>query len=73
MLQTHARLTKLPIDELDWQFEVLKQETPEELDEDFSVEHGVVIHGFYIDGARWNREEQCLDDQIPVSGLTKFK
>ena len=43
MLQTHARLTKLPIDELDWQFEVLKQETPEELDEDFSVEHGVVI------------------------------
>jgi hypothetical protein len=57
VLQTHARQNKIAIDELDWQFEVLKQETPEELDQDHQVEFGVIIHGFFIDGARWNRED----------------
>lgn len=67
MLQTHARHEKIAIDELDWKFEVLKQETPEELEEGHVVDFGVIIHGFFIDGARWNREDHCLDDQIPVS------
>lgn len=25
------------------------------------------MHGFYMDGARFNREEGVMDDQLPVS------
>ena len=71
VLQTHARLHKIPIDELGFEFEVLDAETPEQLD-DNAVDSGVVIHGFFMDGARWNREEHCIDDQLPVSSV-KFK
>jgi len=67
VLQTHARLHKIPIDELTFEFEVLKAETPEDLDDGHVVESGVLIHGFFMDGARWNREEMCIDDQLPVS------
>ena len=42
----------------------LQAEEPEELDE--PPEDGVYIHGFFMDGARYNREEQVIDDQLPV-------
>lgn len=73
VLQTHARLYKIPIDELNFVFEVMVEEDPNELEEEGEHKDGVIIHGFYMDGARWNREEHCVDDQIPVSGTFKFK
>ena len=60
MLQTHARAHKIPIDELGFEFDVLEAENPDQLED--VVESGVVIHGFFMDGARWNREEPCIDD-----------
>jgi hypothetical protein len=36
----------------------------EKLDE--PPKDGVYIHGFFINGARYNREEQVIDDQLPV-------
>jgi hypothetical protein len=49
----------------------MEEEDPNELEE--SIQDGVIIHGFYMDGARWNREEHCVDDQIPVSANYIFK
>jgi hypothetical protein len=44
---------------------VLEAETMEEIDE--APEDGVYVHGFYLDGARYNRDDAMIDDQIPVS------
>ena len=54
-LQTHARQYKIPIDELAFSFNVMGEEEPSEVEE--PPEDGVYIYGFYMDGARWNREE----------------
>jgi hypothetical protein len=43
----------------------MAEETLEEVEE--IPEDGVYIHGFYMDGARFNRDEQVIDDQTAVS------
>ena len=65
VLQTHARQYKIAIDELGWAFEVLEAEEPSEVEE--RPKDGVLIYGCFMDGARWNREQKCIDDQIQVS------
>jgi dynein heavy chain len=60
-LQTHARLYKIAIDQLNFSFQVMVEESIEEIDE--SPEDGVYVHGFYMDGARFNRDEAVIDDQ----------
>lgn len=42
-------------------------EEPSEVDE--LPDEGVYVHGFFMDGARFNREEGVIDDQIPVSAI----
>ena len=59
-LQTHARLYKIAIDKLAFSFQVQEQENPEEIEE--LPEDGVYVHGFFMDGARYNRDEQSMDD-----------
>jgi hypothetical protein len=43
----------------------MTEETEDEVEE--MPEDGVYVHGFYMDGARFNREEGVMDDQHPVS------
>ena len=69
VLQTHSRQYKIPIDKLQYGFTILEAETIEEIDE--APEDGVYVHGFYLDGARYNRDEAVIDDQIPVSAPLK--
>ena len=64
-LQTLARFYKIAIDKLSFVFQVLEQETLDEIEE--APEDGVYVHGLYMDGARFNREDGVIDDQIPVS------
>ena len=66
-LQTYSRQYKIPIDKLSFSFQILEAETIEEVEE--APEDGVYVHGFFLDGARYNREETVIDDQIPVSYL----
>jgi hypothetical protein len=46
----------------------------EEKLEDFEEppEEGMYIYGLFLDGARWNRDEMCIDDQFAVSNLFSF-
>jgi dynein heavy chain len=59
-LQTHARTHRIAIDKLNFSFTVMTEETMEEVEE--MPEDGVYIHGFYMDGARFNREDGVIDD-----------
>ena len=59
-LQTHARAFKIAIDRLAFSFQVQEMEEPSEVDE--LPDEGVYVHGFFMDGARYNREESVIDD-----------
>ena len=67
VLQTHARQYKIAIDELAFSFEILEFEEPSQVEE--RPQDGVFIYGCFMDGARYNREQKCIDDQHPVSVL----
>lgn len=69
-LQTHSRCYKIPIDKLQFSFHILEAEGIEEIDE--APEDGVYVHGFYMDGARYNRDEQIIDDQKPGELYSKM-
>jgi len=62
-LQTHARQYKIAIDELAFSFEVIEAEEPSQVEE--RPQDGVLIYGLFMDGARWNREQKCIEDQFP--------
>ena len=40
-------------------------EQPDEVKADEVPEDGVLVNGLYFDGARWNKEEHCIDDPNP--------
>lgn len=63
VLQTHARQYKIAIDKLDFAFTILEAEKAEEIEE--IPEQGVYIWGLFLDGARWDRENEILTDQLP--------
>ena len=65
VLQTHARQYKIAIDELAFAFECLEFEEPNQVEE--KPQDGVFIYGLFMDGARYNRDQKCIDDQYPVS------
>merc|ERR1712160_65674 len=43
---------------------IMKEEVLEDFEE--PPEEGTYIYGLFLDGARWNREEGCIDDQEPA-------
>ena len=59
-LQTHARNYKIAIDKLSFCFQILPEEDPTEVEE--APEDGVYIYGLFMDGARWDRENQVIAD-----------
>lgn len=61
-LQTYSRKHMIPIDQLNFAFKVLKAEEPDEIEK--GPEDGVYINGLFMDGARYDREEQCVMDQF---------
>eukprot|EP00304_Pavlova_gyrans_P012708 CAMPEP_0206041750 /NCGR_PEP_ID=MMETSP1466-20131121/6142_1 /ASSEMBLY_ACC=CAM_ASM_001126 /TAXON_ID=44452 /ORGANISM="Pavlova gyrans, Strain CCMP608" /LENGTH=4121 /DNA_ID=CAMNT_0053416453 /DNA_START=38 /DNA_END=12403 /DNA_ORIENTATION=- len=62
-LQAHARKFQLPIDQLLFRTAVMKSmglaDTPS------PPENGVYIHGMFMEGARWNKEDDCIDESHP--------
>jgi dynein heavy chain len=60
VLQTHARKHKIAIDRLSFVFKYMDEEGQEEIED--KPEDGVYIYGLFMDGARWDREEQRIAD-----------
>ena len=67
VLQTHARRHQIAIDELAFSFKILEAEDKGEIDH--QPKDGVYIYGCFMDGARYNRDLKCIDDQNPVSPM----
>lgn len=57
-MQNYARKTRIPIDELGFDYEVVVQDPVPGLD-------GVHIQGLYLEGCRWNDETMLLDESLP--------
>lgn len=69
-LQTHSRLYKIPIDKLQFSFQIMEAENIEDIEE--TPEDGVYVHGFFMDGARYNRDDGVIDDQHPAELYSKM-
>jgi len=72
ILQMHARRYQIPIDSLSFSYQIKKEENSTEVTE--APVDGVFCDGFFLVGARWNREKQFIwdslhkqmDDTMPV-------
>lgn len=60
VLQNYARKYTIPIDELAFDFEFIREEDVKEKPQD-----GAFIHGLFIEGAKWDYQEMCLGESDP--------
>lgn len=58
-MQNFARKYTLPIDQLVFDFEYLREEPDEPPDD------GVLIYGLFVDGARWDDDNGVIEEQLP--------
>lgn len=65
VLQMHARKYSIPIDTLSFGFAVTTHDAPEQVPAQEVPEDGILIHGLWVDGARWDRNRAVLDDSEP--------
>uniref|UniRef100_A0A8C7GW60 Dynein axonemal heavy chain 3 n=1 Tax=Oncorhynchus kisutch TaxID=8019 RepID=A0A8C7GW60_ONCKI len=59
--QNFARKYTIPIDFIGFEFEVTKQETHMENKPD----DGAYVKGFFLEGARWDREKMVIGESLP--------
>ena len=57
--QNYARKTRIPIDELDFDFEVIQEETP------VAPIDGINIIGLFLEGCRWDDDTRLLGESKP--------
>jgi len=63
LTQTTCRINNWPLDKTENFTIVTKHYDPKAITK--KLEHGTYIEGLYIEGARWNSEDDCLDVQKP--------
>lgn len=62
LLQMHARRYAIPIDSLTFSYAIRSQESGAEIVPSEVPSDGVLIDGFFLEGARWDRESRLLVD-----------
>lgn len=67
VLQNHARKYNIPIDSLQFNYQVHQffEEETEKI-EKHALNDGVLINGLYLEGARWDMEKERLQDSFPM-------
>ena len=63
VLQNHARSSKTAIDLLSFDFKIMGNTKPSDIKE--KPENGVYVYGMFLEGARWNYDEDKLDVSLP--------
>ena len=61
--QNHARKYVIPIDQIVFDFEVISN--PEKIDTAKKAPDGCYISGLFIEGCRWDSENEVLSDSLP--------
>lgn len=59
--QNYARKFTIPIDQLDYDHEIIS--TSDYMNK--PAENGIYVNGLFVDGARWDRKENCIAEQMP--------
>jgi len=65
VLQNFARKYTIPIDEIEFDFEFIKEEIKEK------PKDGAYVQGLYIEGAKWDYEDMCLTESDPKTLFVK--
>ena len=55
---------KIPIDTLSFSFFVIPVDSPE-YDTDTTPKDGCYVYGLYLDGARWDNDNLCINESLP--------
>lgn len=67
VLQRSARLHKISIDQLDWEFKVMHTKNIRELQQQAMIpKEGVLIRGLMLEGARWSKKTNTLVNPKPL-------
>ncbi|KAL9652089.1 hypothetical protein ABK040_015890 [Willaertia magna] len=64
ILQNYARKHQVAIDQVSFSFKVLTKEE-EEKAKNVKPEDGCYVRGLYMEGARWDRQNQCIEESNP--------
>lgn len=70
MLQNYARKYTIPIDEIEFDFEIGESNNPGAIE--VHPEDGSYIHGLYLEGAKWCYKGKSLTESDPKVLFVKF-
>jgi dynein heavy chain len=67
VLQRSARLKRISIDQLEWQFMVMQTTVPRELQQQGKLpSEGALIRGLFLEGAKWSKKNGILTNPKPL-------